>query len=317
MLFPARRPALLAGFLLLVVLAAVPPSARADGIFVADCRLSHRAMNDPIVFHGMRGASHRHDFFGNASTNASSTVRSLRASRGNCVPAQDRSAYWVPTLYRRGRPVRPVKFQAYYRDFLRFGRVLPFPSGLRVVAGSATARTGQFGVVQWLCDDQHVGGSPTTIPRCGDQPVTLRIAFPGCWDGRRLDSPDHRAHMAYHATGGRVGILGRCPSSHPVHVPELTVNVTYPMHDGAGVALASGSVVGAHADFFNAWQPAALRAQVDRALNGGMACSPLLGCARLTGPNAEPVIARPRRRLVDRFHPPSGRRRAAHRRHAH
>ena len=81
--------------LLLVGLAAAgaPAGARADGIFVADCALSHRAANDPIVFHGMPGESHMHDFFGNGSTGASSTLRSLRRRAGNCVPADDRSAY--------------------------------------------------------------------------------------------------------------------------------------------------------------------------------------------------------------------------------
>jgi Domain of unknown function (DUF1996) len=113
----------------LALVAAAPTAAQADGIFVAECAFSHRAADDPIVFHGMSGWSHSHDFFGNGSTDASSTFRSLRRSAGNCLPAGDRSAYWTPTLYRHGRARKPIQVQAYYQDFFRHGRVLPFPPG--------------------------------------------------------------------------------------------------------------------------------------------------------------------------------------------
>jgi hypothetical protein len=35
-----------------------------------------------------------------------------------------------------------------------------------------------------------------------------------CWDGKNLDSPDHKSHMAY-PTGNN------CPSTHPVRVPQI------------------------------------------------------------------------------------------------
>jgi hypothetical protein len=309
---PAPRPgrrasaplvALLAG---LALLGATPSTAGADGIFLADCRLSHRASDDPIVFPRMPGASHLHDFFGNRSTKATSTTRSLLRSSTTCTPSQDRSAYWVPSLYRDGRLVRPTRFQAYYRDVLRYGRVLPFPTGLRVVAGSPMPKAPQRGIVRWTCNDDHGTGSPSRIPACGSRLVTLRISFPDCWDGRRLDSPDHKAHMAYNRAGGLESGLQRCPRSHPVVVPELQLNVVYPLRDGRGVRLSSGPVGSAHGDVFNAWRPKALRRQVDGVLNAGRACAPFLGCTTLTGPSDEPVTARPRRTLVDRLYPPPG-----------
>ena len=202
---PSRRRGVAPTALLLLallLLAGAPAGARADGIFVADCKFSHRSADDPIVLHAMPGASHSHDFFGNGSTDASSTLRSLRRSAGNCVPADDRSAYWAPTLYRNGRAVRAIQVQAYYQDFFRYGHVLPFPSGLRMVAGRATATRPQRGIVRWTCKDDQGAGS-ATIPSCGTKPVTLRVSFPDCWDGRRLDSPDHRSHMAYNSAGGK------------------------------------------------------------------------------------------------------------------
>jgi hypothetical protein len=290
--------------LLLALLAGAPTAARADGIFVADCALSHRAANDPIVFPRMPGASHMHDFFGNGSTDASSTLRSLRRSAGNCVPAADRSGYWTPTLYRHGRALKPVQVQVYYQDFFRFGRVLPFPPGLRVVAGRADATAPQRGVVRWTCRQDQVGGDPARIPSCGQSFVALRIAFPDCWDGRRLDSRDHRSHMAYNRAGGKEPGPQRCPGSHPVVVPTLQVNVVYPIHDGRGVRLASGKTLTAHADFFNGWRPSVQRRRVDDVINGGKACDDFLGCTTISAPNSEPVTARPKAKLIDRFYRP-------------
>ena len=285
----------------LAMLAGGTASARADGIFVADCNFSHRASDDPIVMHGEPGMFHSHDFFGNAATNAFSTFRSLRRHAGNCLPAADRSAYWAPTLYRNGRAVKPIQVQVYYQDFFRYGRVLPFPAGLRVVAGSPSATKPQRGIVRWTCRDDHGAGS-ATIPACGDKPVTLRVSFPDCWDGRRLDSPDHQSHMAYNDADGKELGPQHCPASHPVVVPALQLNVVYPIHDGAGVKLASGSVLSAHADFFNGWQPSALQKRVDDVLNGGKACDDFLGCTTISAPNTEPVVARPQARLTDRFY---------------
>ncbi|WP_309624448.1 DUF1996 domain-containing protein [Methylibium sp.] len=39
------------------------------------------------------------------------------------------------------------------------------------------------------------------------------VFFPQCWDGKNLDSPDHKSHMAYPSDGG-------CPRSHPVALPS-------------------------------------------------------------------------------------------------
>ena len=92
----------------------------------------------------------------------------------------------------------------------------------------------------------------------------MHVRFPDCWNGRTLDSVDHKSHMTY-AGGG-------CPSSHPVPVPLLALTVTYPTHGGPGIALASGSRYSAHGDFFNAWDQAELARLVRRCLNTGIQC---------------------------------------------
>src|SRR3954447_8651468 len=81
--------------------ATTSPWAKGSGSFHVDCKFSHRAPDDPIVFPRGPGASHSHDFFGNTSTNAFTTPTSLRTHVSNCVRTNstdrepDRSAYWV------------------------------------------------------------------------------------------------------------------------------------------------------------------------------------------------------------------------------
>jgi hypothetical protein len=54
-----------------------------------------------------------------------------------------------------------------------------------------------------------------------------------------------------------------CPASHPIKVPLIRLNVRYPLTGGEGVQLASGGVLTAHADFFNAWDETFLKRLVD------------------------------------------------------
>jgi len=49
--------------------------------------------------------------------------------------------------------------------------------------------------------------------------IRSTIIFPSCWDGKNLDSPDHKSHLAYSGTGG-LG-FGSCPTTHPVRVPQV------------------------------------------------------------------------------------------------
>ena len=56
--------------------AAAGPQGRV-GQFVVECGWSHSSFDDPIVHPGHAGASHRHDFFGNTTTSATSTYEQL------------------------------------------------------------------------------------------------------------------------------------------------------------------------------------------------------------------------------------------------
>jgi hypothetical protein len=249
--------------------------------FFSNCRFSHVSNDDPIVHPGHPGASHSHTFFGNTSTDASSTVGRLRRAATTCKPATDTAAYWVPTLYQNGREVRPSKAQLYY--VLRgYDQMHPFPPGLRVVAGDAHAtRPQSTRVTFWACGGHAARVVPSTgVPaRCGvvvtkglmlrkgqTKPsaitwraktnLELHVDFPDCWDGEHLDSADHHSHMAYSTNYV-------CPRSHPVKVPLVRLTIRYPIDRGAGVSLASGGRYSGHADFLNAWDQQALTRLVD------------------------------------------------------
>ena len=157
-----------------------------------------------------------------------------------------------------------------------------YPDGLTIVAGNAHAGTAQSRrVVFWDCgvvkttlygtmarDSQPVATPPaasSTPPSCPPaSKLQLHVNFPDCWNGKTIDSVDHKRHMAY-------SVDGRCPRSHPVAVPELSLVYQYPPLTGI-VALSSGSVYSAHADFVNAWDEDALKALVAHCLNALRPC---------------------------------------------
>ena len=252
--------------LVVLALAAPAPALAADPnqpIFSTPCGFSHRAPDDPIVSPAEPGAAHLHDFFGNVSTDAWSTYESLRAAAGTCRRREDAAAYWVPTLFVDGQAVTPIAAQVYYLAPPRHrAAVRAHPAGLTVIAGDAHASGPQStGVVSWHCGPDSGVEPQTSPPTCpGGHQLRLRVSFPECWDGARLDSPDHKGHMAY-------PVRGACPASHPVRVSRISLNVRYPIAGGPGVSLSSGPAHTAHADFFNAWDQGVLEHLVATCIN--------------------------------------------------
>jgi hypothetical protein len=229
--------------------------------FAVSCGFSHRNQDDPIVYPREPGRSHDHTFFSNTSTNASSTLASLRAAGTTCNIRFDTAAYWVPTLFVNGNAVRPNGITVYYvRRTVE--PVRAFPAGLKIIAGSAAARSPQSQqVTAWSCGSLR--NTSSSVPTCfvgRGSGLSLLVNFPSCWDGRNLDSANHQSHMAY-ATNGV------CPVSHPVEVPGLLFVVRYPVAGGPNTELASGGRFSGHGDFVNAWNQQALEKLVDVYLN--------------------------------------------------
>ena len=231
------------------------PSFPGGPYYALACSFSHRSNDDPIVFPGQPGASHNHTFIGNRSVNAATTPASLIGGKTSCESEFDSSAYWVPTLYAGREDVEPLAGVVYYVNRSN-ERISAPPAGLVMLAGNAYAKSRQAkGIAAWSCG--AVGGRPrfATIPACSaNMMLQLQATFPNCWDGRRLDSPDHRQHVKY-------AVRGLCPASHPVALPTIVLIVLYPPVP-RGSQVASGKV-SQHADFMNGWDQAELERLIE------------------------------------------------------
>jgi hypothetical protein len=247
--------------------------------FVVRCGFSHRAQVDPIVDFG-KTAHHMHDFFGNKTTNANSTLESLRAAASRsdhgttCEPRPgptfgDTAAYWIPKVSwkdsRRTTALKANQTFFYYRAGLKApADVKPYPAGLKIV-------TVQGKNVEWRC--QNGTWSPTPPTQCSNGKLVVRIFFPDCLavnsSGQPLTDTDpndpnaipHRSHMVEAGSAG-------CPPSHPYSVPRLQTNFQFPIPTTRGKpTLSSGAYSTMHADFFNAWQEGTLEDLVARCIN--------------------------------------------------
>ncbi|MBL7256223.1 DUF1996 domain-containing protein [Paractinoplanes lichenicola] len=238
--------------------------------FRADCQYSHRRADDPIVFPGLAGASHMHSFVGNKAVDADTTAGDLmKFTATTCKPVLDHSAYWVPTLYDNAtkKPVETTGFRVYYRSLRKSSSdVMPMPNGLRMIAGDAKKKvpTPRGAQGQFYCAfygpgdlDGIARSTNGNWPICGE-PATLHfmMQFPDCWDGKNLDSPNHKDHVKY---GDEQG----CPASHPVRIPAITFDIQYGAKGTkAGYYLSSDpqgkSASSMHGDAFVMWDADAM-----------------------------------------------------------
>ena len=300
-----------------------------QAVWSVKCDLSHRAPDDPIVFPAQAGRSHLHDFFGNVSADANSSTASLVKAASTClkgIDQLDRAAYWTPSLLNGNAVVAAVpgeqRIDAYYAVLDKRTPVHSIPFGLRMVAGDAKATSPQaLDIVHYNCLRYPNGGQVTkpsaASPSCPQNSyLSAKITFPGCWDGRHLDSPDHKSHMAY-------PVRGACPVSHPVGLPSVGIRVRWKTVRGMAssrLSLSSGGQFSLHGDFWNVWHPGAMDWLVSHCLNQTRNCTDIArsqitatgafpsrdsqasasrgtsgGASSATSPASRPATARPRR----------------------
>jgi len=277
----------------LVTTGTIPASGAPDivGAFRFICGAGQLSYDDPILYPGQPGKSHLHQFYGNVAANASSTYSSLRAGGDSTCnwtgtgQAANRSAYWMPAMLDgKGNVVRPDYVSIYYKQRPQsdptvtdptnpkyLGKAVQLPNGIKFIFGWDPTGINQIktGGAWFNCQGPsakpgHYATLTDALANCpaGNQ-LGAVIEAPECWDGKNLDSPDHRSHVAY-ASYGTWGYL-KCPSTHPYNIPTFTMGAWYTVAAGDTTSLwelssdmmAPGQPKGHtfHADFFMAWDP--------------------------------------------------------------
>ena len=224
------------------------------------CDVGHVDNVDPIVMPGMAGMSHYHQFFGNRSTDENTTPASLLANRpSTCRNRADFSAYWAPQLWQGSTAIAPTSITILYAKTVT-SAVVAHPAGMALIAGNAKATTAQdLSVVSWYCGNNVQNGSATPQACTDNQDLVGLIRFPECWNGKDLDSTDHKSHVTY-------AVNGVCAAG-TVALPQLQMHIHYPAQtDVSTLAMSSGSIYSLHADFMNGWNQRGFERQVAQRL---------------------------------------------------
>ncbi|KAK5651967.1 hypothetical protein OQA88_11510 [Cercophora sp. LCS_1] len=272
---------------------------------------------DPLVNPAQRYTPHLHQIVGGNSFNLTMepVVYDLaeRSTCTSCSFVEDLSNYWTAVMFFKhkngsymrvpqtgnggpqGKLINDGGLDIYY---IPSGRVTAFKPGFRMLVGNAAETSDSKVSKANIChrcwnrptEDQFVGGAPCTgsdtvgIPQSNTcNMIRQTLIFPACWDGKNLDSPDHKSHVAYGQGSGANG-GGSCPSTHPVKTPQVMYELmwdannfvknkdwwpadgkpyTYSMNLGGSAA---------HGDYVFGWKGDSLQKAMDKNCNLNRDC---------------------------------------------
>jgi hypothetical protein len=266
-------------------------SAGSVGSFTSPCGTNVEGHRNSDNFMGapgkVNGAQHIHDYVGNLSTDAFSTDESLAAAATTCTNG-DKSTYFWPVLRNTrvqgidansggggregnvGEILRPARVQLQFRGNPT-AQVTAMPANLALMTGDAKAATngGTNAHAAWTCTGFE-DRTTTKYPLCPQGSQLVRILdFPSCWDGKNLDSANHRIHVVFPQQNGSCG-GGR------VALPQLRITLIFDRLAGRGFAVDAfpgqqHKPVTDHADFMDLMPPAVMAQAVD-CINTGRTC---------------------------------------------
>jgi len=232
----------------------------------------------------------------------------------SCSFREDMSNYWTAVMFFKakngsfirvpqvgnggpqGQLVNNGGLDVYY---IPSGKTTAFKPGFRMIArnaGETNNKNVKSGFICHRCwkstdDNKFTGGAPCSGADTVDIPsdascqmIRQTIIFPGCWDGKNLDSPDHHSHVAY---GGGYGANGggSCPTTHPVKLPQIMYELMWNISSfqaNKAIWPASGNPFvysmnlggsAAHGDYVFGWKGDTLQKAMDNGCNLNTACA--------------------------------------------
>jgi len=266
-----------------IVLLALTMSARAYFLIAPDVLVAESV--DPIMSPGAP-SGHVHRVIGGSNFGVE-VPSSDYLRQSQCTSTgikEDKSVYWLAQLYFEyadgsfepviGNPVM------YYLFSDEAGKTTPFPDGFRMISGDAakapTPGSSEQKAVSFLCLDFN--GVSTRSDYLPEKPcpsgIRAQLNFQSCWNGKDVDSPDHKSHVSYRANGPD---SGDCTPDFPVNLPRIFYEMYYDTVSFASKAsqaknpqqpfvFSNGDPTGAmyHGDFINGWEAPALQSVVDK-----------------------------------------------------
>lgn len=257
--------------------------------FIVLCDLSTTVRLDPLVHPDkLECHSHMHSVFGSNRFGPTvsledSTLGPEELANTTCHIPADGSMYWAPSMYFFNRTLAkyflvPVYMKAYYLNRGTTEPMALMPVGLRMLRGNPHAVRPLVKENEIHNDTVNIfwygsgstGGFPDWLDKGDWQSRTM---FPNCWDGKNLVTATRgeNTHMAFR------GSDGACPTSHPVRIPQLFVEVNYQISyfvQRGGVKttdflLSTGDRRGwaAHVDYISGWNQDSLAAALNTCPN--------------------------------------------------
>ncbi|UNI22897.1 hypothetical protein JDV02_008740 [Purpureocillium takamizusanense] len=277
-------------------------------LFTVNCEPLTIQRGDPIVDPGVL-SSHVHAVVGGTAFALSQSNEAAKAARATtCDKILDNSNYWQPQLYhqRRDGKFEIVNFQgaaAYYisracdyapgrRNCNGSPAPKAPPAGLRMVVGEPSLRTYNHSnpaqrAISHVCLGRGTSKETPNFPSGQCERMRAETFFPSCWDGKNLDSSNHRKHMAFPVIGDFN--TGVCPQSHPVAIFSVFFEFFYDtgaIKNFNRLVWANGDPTGygLHGDYLNGWKDQdRLGRAMDTCTGPGGVNAP--GCSLNVGPN--------------------------------